>query len=213
MTRKSDRNGRNQCARQVGDEGPGERRLHRVAVAARDREDPEDRREDPGEHDRQPHVRRGREDVADRQDRVVEHAAAGRRWRRPCCPVHQLSRIAGISRASVYGRAAMITSVTGAPESQTLRPRSPWRRRAPEVEVLLPEREVEPEEAACSRRSCRPTASGATWVRDRRLWTGIAGHEARDHPVDRRRDPEREQVDDELAPEVPSHAVSASLGR
>ena len=60
-------------------------------------------------------------------------------------PAQKLSRTAGTSSASVYGSAPMISSETGVGKFVMLQPEITVEERGPEVEVLLPERDVEPE--------------------------------------------------------------------
>ena len=78
---------------------------------------------------------------------------------------------------------------------------------APEVEVLLPERLVEPERLREVAVELLRGGGVGLEPRDQAV-DRVAGHQPRDRPVDRDRDEEGDEVEDDLAGEVAAHAVS-----
>ena len=177
-------------------------------VGEADREDLPGHREQPGEEDREPHVRRRGQRVAERQHRVVEHLAAGR---------HGADLVAGIpaeqdrrdQQAERVRDGVHDDRDDGGRELQDARAQVAVEERDPEVPVLLPERQVEVE---------RPHVVVVELLGDLRVLDldpaherqhRVARHQVRDRPVDRHRDDERHAVDEELPDEVAQHAISS----
>jgi hypothetical protein len=82
----------------------------------------------------------------------------------------------------------------------------------PEVEILLPEREIQSEQMReivvhlLDSRSTAARRDPRQHIPDR-----ITGHEARDHPINGHRKKKGKQINEYLSPEVPFHANSSLL--
>ncbi len=182
--------------------------LHREAVRAGDREPAQRAREEPCEHEPEPHLRGRGQHVRERQHAVVERLAAGgeRADLVPGPEAEQDRRYE--QRERVRQRAEDQRRDRGG-EVHDAAAEIAAEERRPEVEVLLPQRDVEAERLRVVAGQDRLRARLGLHPREE-LLDRVARHEARDRPVDRHRDPEGDEVDADLPCQVSGHRVSSA---
>ena len=193
-------------AQEAAGELPAPGRLQREVIGARDGEEPPLERQEVGEDESEPHVRRGGQDVRERERGVVEHLAArGERADPVSRDVAEDDR-RDEQGEGVRGRRPDQLAHRRADVGDAL-PEVAVEEATPEVEVLLPERPIEPERAGEVPLELLRGGGVGPQTRDEPLHR-VAGHEPWDRPVDRHRDEERREVERELAGEVAGHAGS-----
>ena len=180
---------------------------HGKAIRTGNRENAQDNSKEPGQQDTQPHVGRRGEDIADGRDGVVEPLAPRRKRAEPVSgePAQQDRRkqqndVIGHGPRDDLGhrRGKQINAYSQIALQQT----------APEVEVLLPDGKIQAKEVGViivhhlSRVGVH--RGPRQHVRDR-----IAGHEARDHPVDGHGQKKGQHVDEDFSAKIASHKTSS----